>query len=654
MILERLTLHDFGVYKGRQEIDLAPLSPERPIILIGARNGRGKTTILDAINLVLYGSRANLSNRLPRMAWDDYLRSCIHMGGPTSAAVGLEFSVVDDFGVRRYEISRTWSVAARGVNESFSVVINGERDDVLAEDWSDHLEGLLPLEIASLNFFDGEKTDELATPERSREVIRSAIRGLLGLGILERLEADLKVLIRRKQDAAIGETASDALRGAEAELSALVERRSGLVLELAEIRTSAERASEEVRRHETKAREVGVERWEQRAEIEAELALLRAERTEVEQQLQIIAAGAAPLLIAEALLARAETQVNSDQEVQRERLVLEVLSQRDREILEKLPSAVREPAHHAMEADREQRLGRLQRTVVHARPDLLGDQIRATMAEAQDLTDISLLVSRLDLCESKTADAERKLMGVPTDGQLRPVLEELGRLRGVADSIQAGLESGEEEMSHLVSVIERLEARVATLREAEADRQNESMQDRRSRDYAVRALETLTKLAQATVTRNVAAIEASILDSFRRLVGKAELITRVRLAPDTLEMTVDTAEGERQAVERLSAGERQLFAVAILWGLSRVANREVPLVVDTPLGRLDTYHREQLSTNYFPHAARQVVILSTDEEFDAALYEKIEDYVSRSYLIEFGDADRASTIKPGYFVAVAQ
>jgi len=180
------------------------------------------------------------------------------------------------------------------------------------------------------------------------------------------------------------------------------------------------------------------------------------------------------------------------------------------------------------------------------------------------------------------------------------------------------------------------------------------MQDRRSREYAVKALETLTKLAQATVARNVAAIEASILESFRSLVGKSELITRVRLSPDTLEMVVDTAEGERQSIERLSAGERQLFAVAILWGLSRVAKREVPLVVDTPLGRLDNDHRKKLSTNYFPHASRQVIILSTDEEFDLVLRSTIEKYISREYLIEFDDAERASTIKSGYFVAVSQ
>ena len=145
------------------------------------------------------------------------------------------------------------------------------------------------------------------------------------------------------------------------------------------------------------------------------------------------------------------------------------------------------------------------------------------------------------------------------------------------------------------------------------------MQDRRSREYAAKALATLTKLAEATVARNVAAIESSILESFNQLAGKSDLVTRVRLDSETLEMSVDTADGERQPVERLSAGERQLLAVAILWGLSRVAHREVPLVVDTPLGRLDSFHREKLATNYFPNVAQQVVILSTDEEFDSDL-----------------------------------
>jgi len=654
MILNRLILHDFGIYGGRHELDLTPVSPERPIVLIGARNGRGKTTILDAINLVLYGSRANLSNRMPRQGWDEYLRSCVHQPGATSALVGLEFSVLDDFGVRQYSITRAWELAPRGVNESFTVNLNGQRDEVLGEDWGDHVEGLLPLEIASLNFFDGEKTNELATPERSKEVIRSAIRGLLGLGILEKLEADLKVLIRRKQDVAIGDAASETLLAAESELAVLLERRRALVMEMAESRTQLERARDQVKRKEALAREVGVERWEQRAEIESELSSLRTEHLEVEQQMQLVAAGVAPLAIIEALLARTETQVSSDKDVQKERLVLEVLELRDQEIVDSLSDSAQAEVSSLLAADRKKRLQQLSRAVVHRQPGQVNDQIRSARAELDSLSDVGVLLARMDLAESRTADAERKLMGVPTDGQLMPVLEELGRLKEQADTSQRALDNGEEEMRHLGSVIERLEGRISSLREAEADRDSESMQERRARDYAAKALETLTKLAKATVVRNIAAIEASILESFNQLVGKTDLVTRVRLEPETLEMSVDTLDGQNQPVERLSAGERQLLAVAILWGLSRVAHREVPLVVDTPLGRLDSFHREKLALNYFPKVAKQVIILSTDEEFDSGLREKIEHNISRDFLIEFSDAEKSSHVTAGYFLAGAK
>jgi DNA sulfur modification protein DndD len=459
------------------------------------------------------------------------------------------------------------------------------------------------------------------------------------------------VLIRRKQDVAIGDAASETLLAAESELAILLERRSALVLEMAESRTLLERARDQVKRKEALAREVGVERWEQRAEIESELISLRTEHLEVEQQMQIIAAGVAPLAIVESLLARAETQVSSDQEIQKERLVLDELELRDQAVVNSLSDSAQAEVLSLLAADRKKRLQRLSRIVVHRQPGHFSDQIRSARAEIDSLSEIGVLLARMDLAESRTADAERKLMGVPTDGQLMPVLEELGRLKEQADISQRALDSGEEEMRHLCSVIERLEGRISSLREAEADRDSESMQECRAREYAAKALETLTKLATTTVVRNIAAIEASILESFNQLVGKTDLVTRVRLEPDTLEMSVDTLDGQNQPVERLSAGERQLLAVAILWGLSRVAHREVPLVVDTPLGRLDSFHREKLALNYFPKVAKQVIILSTDEEFDLELREKIEIHISRDFLIEFSDVEKSSHVTAGYFLA---
>lgn len=102
-------------------------------------------------------------------------------------------------------------------------------------------------------------------------------------------------------------------------------------------------------------------------------------------------------------------------------------------------------------------------------------------------------------------------------------------------------------------------------------------------------------------------------------------------------------------LDRLSAGEKQLLSVSLLWGLAQTSGRRLPAIIDTPLGRLDTTHRTHLVERYFPQASHQVLLLSTDEEINEKYYRMIEPYVSQAYRLEYDEPKQTTTITPGYF-----
>lgn len=650
MIIEQLVIHDFGIYGGRHEIDLAPLSPDRPIILIGARNGRGKTTLLDAINLVLFGSRARLSNRGTK-SWEDFLRESIHRKARGGASVSIRFTVAGDFEVRTYEATRSWLVTGKSVKEFFDVSVNERPDKVLAEDWNEHIEGILPLDVASLNFFDGEKIDELTNPSRSRDVIGAAIRGLLGLGVLERLEADLKVYLRRKQDVAIADGASDELLAMESELNSLLQRREERRFEQGQAKVGLERAQELLKRLEQNAAELGAERWEKRAELEAERTELATTRLSLDQRLHGIAASSAPLILVNELLERAGRQLDIDQEIEMAKRLLSILEERDMRVLAALPDSEEfRIAGDLLAADRSQWAAKAEGTLVHSPQANFQTFITALVEDAEIPVELAEILDELDRVELRLSDIDRALLAVPSEGQLAPVLTEIGMQRGTVAALDQQHIVLNDELEHLTSTIDRTEQRAARLREVEADRQKEALEEKRARDYARRAIETVKNVADLTIARNLAQMEEAILERFGQLIGKQGLVTGVRIDTTTLELSVLTGEQIDLSVERMSAGERQLLATAVLWGLSTVAGRSIPLVIDTPLGRLDEEHRLQLATNYFPNAAHQVIILSTNSEFDEKLRRTIDHAISHEYLIQFREGDEASEVVTGYFV----
>lgn len=101
--------------------------------------------------------------------------------------------------------------------------------------------------------------------------------------------------------------------------------------------------------------------------------------------------------------------------------------------------------------------------------------------------------------------------------------------------------------------------------------------------------------------------------------------------------------------DRLSAGERQLLATSLLWGLARASGRPVPTIIDTPLGRLDSSHRRHLIERYFPCASHQVLLLSTDEEIVGSYYKTLEPFITRTYMLSHDEDSGKTHIQPGYF-----
>lgn len=161
MLLRKITLEEFGAYRGKQSLDLT-VKKNKPIILIGGLNGCGKTTLLDAIQLALYGPRARCSGR-GNKPYETFLRESINrQHDPTrGSSVTLEFTVAVGGKEHYYKVVRNWYTSGKSLKEFLSVLVDEDYGDqtkpgrlaqpdtkysrLLSEGWADHIEDLLPL-----------------------------------------------------------------------------------------------------------------------------------------------------------------------------------------------------------------------------------------------------------------------------------------------------------------------------------------------------------------------------------------------------------------------------------------------------------------------------------------------------------------------------
>lgn len=655
MILNKLVLHNVGTFAGRHVIDLTPPSHAKPIVLIGGLNGTGKTTILESIQLALYGSLSHMTGRRTG-SYENYLRGLIHRGVPASdgAAIELTFTAHQQGTEHTYWIHRSWKSTGASIREILLVSVDGRHNPSLTSTWNEHVDTFLPRGIAGLFFFDGEQIEAFADLERSRQVLRSALAALLGLDLVERLSTDLAALKRRHR----GERVPDSLRQSIEEKRQVVtadrQREEAAAAAVAARLTELERCKKLFHEATEAYRAAGGDLLEQRETAEAKVAVVRSGLARCEDEIRHELAEVTPLLQLGGLLDQLDEQVRVEALAKRDALMVDVFSARDDMLLRKLMEVKVQVSTIAavaefLESDREQRWASADTEEIIGLPDhlALGGLLSSTLPEARKR--LKSAVEQRTAVKAELDQVERILAAIPDPEALAPLTQKREEARDALLRAEAEYAVATE----LLATARTDRAKATVAYDSAVDKAAHSNlaadDDRRLVEHVDRVRATLEALRVAATRRHLERISELVLEALAMLLRKQKLITDVQIDPETHTVVLTGVDGHAVPAKDLSAGERQLLAVALLWGLARAAGQPLPVVIDTPLGRLDGSHRGHLLERYFPQASHQVVLLSTDTEIEEEAYARIAPRVGRSYHLEFDPDTNATYVEDGYF-----
>ncbi len=661
MWISKLELKNFKSYQ-LQTFDFPKPENGKNIVLVGGLNGYGKTSLLEAIYLGLYGkeaivhlSRAGLNSS---SGYGKFLERALNgqaiRNNREYMSVMVQINLNDTEG---YQFIRKWFFTKSGdwTNDD-EVLIYEVRDGVrqpqpstdgMVEELLDRY--FIPAHLAPFFFFDGEEVKKLADQSRV-EQIKQGMEGLLGVVLLRKLTKRLEQYQANKSQG----------------VPSIDEQKHRDLLE--KLTTQENQL---------------VEHQSRKYSLESELEELKAQRDETTTRVIALGGGSSDV-------ATAKDIINEQKDAENEKN--EVLDKLDSILSEKLPfhfvsgelrtdlvkqikGEVQKIAwmdyKNSMEPGREKFMSkffdanepaidpnltsnqfdavkaRLQlawESLFYPEPDGCADEIihdylygnkREKVVQQLDnikigVRDILGLLERKETLTRKIKELENRytrIEGVDRDGTL-------AKLNSDLNSVNSIISVKDREWADLNRQIKSYEQDIANLR-ATYEREHERFLQANPVKSVVAKAQKVCNLVNELIPKLYALktqkLAESMTDVYKSLAHKDQVS---HISIDEVGQTkVLSKEGDEIDFDR-SAGENQLFATALIAGLARVSGMDAPLVVDTPLGRLDSKHRKNILDFWISDSSRQVILLSQDKEIDEEMYKHLMPHIAKTYMLQ--------------------
>lgn len=641
MKINKIQLRNIGPYIGKNNIIDVSVKKNNNIILIGGKNGTGKTTLLNSIKIGLFGSYAfGLKS-----ASDMYYTSLIQMFNYKESkkkvsyfGIEVEISIIENYIENIYKFNRNWTKIKDDISETLVIEKNNRKiDSEEAEKIQTKLKEIMPPSVIDTMLFDGEKIAQIIDDNKISEYLKELIDVNFNINIFDKMESDINYYIEKEKN-------SQSLSVEEINLIEYQKKYDDSKKNLKNIVDIKKKYEKSINDKKFKLRYLNkrFENYGGLTEKDKESMIQSLEKLEAERKNN-------NSIIKEFLEDDAVFYLNKKK-------LKNIKKSLDMEKPLLLLQYVQEIGEYLGESEVSILKKKFEKIIGEEKNEIKYDSSKKLYTDLEIIfkkfnkrsnKDLKLLLSnnKEDLINSKEY---KKIISNNTNNNARDLKELLDEIKTFEKDIKE-LEEKLKEVDKDLKILEN-ENKVALIELENAEKKiNENKKEENSFNIARNILKVSKDYKDKQLKTIMSKISDISVKKFEEINKKENYISKIEIDKETYDIKLFDNGGIEKNITILSAGEKQLLISAIVWAVFKLSDRNNMFIFDTPLARLDKENRELFVEKVLCTISDQVFILSTNEEIVGNLYKVVKKQISKQYILINDEKDGKTVVEKGYF-----
>ncbi|MBY6036646.1 DNA sulfur modification protein DndD [Fictibacillus nanhaiensis] len=665
MLFKKLLFDNYKTYYGHQEVEFyipqeVRQEEKKNIILLGGLNGAGKTTILKAIHYILFGKRGITETEHKRL-FSNVINNTFYEEGGRDCSATL---ILENDNLEEWELKVTWSF-----NQN-KILINENRDIVVRKPGARHgkhaqvgnieafnriIDRIIPYHAAPFFIFDGEEIKDIILRQNSEEM-KNAIQKISGMDAYKQLLIDLYSVQKDLENKLTKSVSSAKLLNIKKELETVygdiekVENRKKVLLtEKNKLKTRLDdlkvlrnkkisansKSREEVVKKQTKINtelEIQEKEFANHFNEHVTNIILKDKISNLKKRLKVENDTKQQQIINEASLKPYHSFINQ----LLNKSVNPPLTSNQLEQIKKLGEEIWVKENKVNKKD----------IIIEVIHDIApNDYSLIVNTPIRDKHVVTQLINSIEKKKNDINHLETEIRNAPEaadysseSNMIEIYTREFGKLELKLKSVMQKFNTLNEQKANLLNQVTR-----HTSAEDDTDQVASKL------EYTKRLVIVVEQFVKQSTLLKANYIREEFSNMLSKLFRKQEEFSNIDFDINSYTIKLFNDRGQQVSIQDRSAGEMQMISSALIWALTKASDLSLPMVIDTPLGRLDSHHRNHLINHYYKELSEQVIILSTDTEITDEYVKLMKNNSYKQYMLDYDEKKKYTIIRDGYF-----